>query len=102
MKIEVEALRALNQWVRVDFGNEHFEIKGNFGTRYVIVEDEDRIGYSLITFHPNKNDLGSVIPKSLGSLVDIDIKELEFGIPVVIEGILPGATKSEMLRITQE
>jgi hypothetical protein len=44
----------------------------------------------------------TVVPREIGTLFDIEITELEQGKPVSIEGILPGNTKSEMLRLTQE
>jgi hypothetical protein len=104
MPVTIEVLRCLSQWVRVDLGKLPYNIKSNVSNaslQYVVFEDEDRIGSSLLTLRPVKDKLSAVIPDELGKLFDIEITELEQGRSVSIEGILPGHTKSEMLRLTQ-
>jgi hypothetical protein len=105
MPVIVEVLRCLNQWVKVDLGELPYNIKSNVSDasiRYIVDEDEDRIGSSLTTLRPVKGGLSDIIPDELGRLVEIEITELEQVKPITIEGLLPGQTKSEMLRLTQE
>lgn len=106
MPLKVEVLRSLNQWVEVNgLGPEPHVIRSNFhtSTRYVIEQDEDGAGTILTTLLPAKDGPGKELSDGIKQpVLDIEIKILEPGHPVFIEGILPGNTKSEMLRIAQE
>lgn len=107
MPVIIEALRSLNQWVKVEnLGPEPYEIKSNIsyaGIRYIIGQDEDGIGAVLTTMSPAKDDLAKKLSGAFrGLLVDLKIEPLERGRAVFIEGVLPGNTKSETLRLTQE
>ena len=107
MPVTVEVLRSLNQWVKVDnLGQEPYEVKSNVshtGIRYIIGQDEDGIGAVLTTMSPAKDDLAKKLSGAIGEpLFDLKIEPLVPGHAVFIEGVLPGNTKSESLRITQE
>jgi len=100
MPVSIEVLRSLNNWIKVDLGPLPYEIKSNVSkskTRHYI-EDEDG-NPTLMTLTPNNE----VLPVSSDRfLFEIDIKELTEGEPVLIEGILPGSIKSELIRVTRE
>jgi len=105
MLVKVEVLRDFARWEPVDLGPLPYEIRSNvsnISTRHYVVEDQDRIGYSLLTFRSAKDKLSAAVPREIGTLFDIEVTELEPGKPVSIEGILPRNTKSEVLRLTQE
>lgn len=106
MPVTVEVLRSLNQWVRInDLGPEPYEIRSDRYTRirYIIGQDEDGTGAVLTTISPAKDGLGKKLSEAIRQPVfEIETKPLQPGHAVTIEGILPGNTKSEILRINQE
>jgi len=106
MSIEIKVLRSLNQWVKVEnLGPGPYEIRGspNTRTRYIIGQDEDSMDVVLTTISPAEDGLGKTLSELIKQPVfKIETKPLQQGHIVPIEGILPGNTKSEMLRITQE
>ncbi|MGA2967849.1 MAG: hypothetical protein ABSD69_01585 [Candidatus Levyibacteriota bacterium] len=105
MPVKVEVLRNLGQWVKVNLGPLPYDIKSNVSnvnTRHFVIENFGGAEYSLMTWRSAKDDLSAKIPHELGPLFDIEVTELERGKPVSIEGILPGNTKSEVLKLTQE
>jgi hypothetical protein len=107
MNTKIEVLRSFGRWEEVDcLGQEPYEIKSNISnarTRYIIGEDEDGTGAILTTISPVKDDLARKLSGLLrGTLYDLESVSIEAGHTVFIEGILPGNTKSEMLRLTQE
>ena len=108
MTTRLEVLRSFGQWVEVGkLGPEPYVIKSSISrisTRYVVVQGEDNIEAVLLTLPPAKDDLTKKLTSALGKpIFDMEAAELlESGHAVFIEGVLPGNTKSETLRLTQE
>ena len=105
MPVRVEVLRSLNQWVKVDFGPMPFVVKSNISnkeTKYILAEDDDGIDPLLYKFSPADTDLPKSVASRFGVLYDISVDAIEKDHPIMIEGIIPGSTKSEILRITQD
>lgn len=101
-KITVEALRALNSWVGVDLGPLPYKIKSDIsgsGVQYHV--DEEDGTPALITLTPDNEVLPDPV-RRVFPLFEVELTELKEGAPVIIEGILPGNTKSELLRITRQ
>ena len=108
MTTRLEALRSFGQWVKIaDLGPEPYVIKSNVSQasrRHVILQDEEGTEAVLLTLPSIEDDLAKTLTGALGKpIFDIEaVKILEPGHTVFIEGVLPGNTKSETLRLTQE
>lgn len=107
MTAKLEVLRDFAHWVEVgDLGTEPFEIRSNVSLvseRYVIVPDKDGRKTVIFIFSWGKDDLAiDLSDTSKNSVLDLKTKPLKPGCPELIEGVLPGNTKPELFRISQE
>ena len=104
MTVKVEALRALNSWQEVDYDSVPFMIKSNLSeaeTSYIVAENEDGVGTLVYTFSPVKGEHAKAAIKTSGVLYDISVEFLQPGDSKLLEGVVPGGTKSELLKLTE-